>query len=94
MVLDDLPYESNAYGIHPHQRIRTRVPPRRRERREFLDLARVGVVVVLVVLAVAVVAIVVVLMSDCGCLFRGQAGVSLLTPKKLPCRSRSYTTTL
>ena len=54
----------------------------------------VVVVVVLVVLAVAVVAIVVVLMSDCGCLFRGQAGVSLLTPKKLPCRSRSYTTTL
>jgi hypothetical protein len=40
----------------------------------------VVVVIILVVLAVAVVVIVVVLMGDCGCLFRGQADVSLLTP--------------
>ena len=37
-------------------------------------------VVVVLVLAVAVVAIVVVLMRDCGCLFWGQADVSLHTP--------------
>jgi hypothetical protein len=50
------------------------------QRGSSLFVGEVVVVVVVVVLAVAVVVIVVVLMGDCGCLFRGQADVSLLTP--------------
>jgi hypothetical protein len=50
------------------------------QRGSSLFVAEVVVVVVLVVLAVAAVVIVVVLMGDCGCVFRGQVDVSLLTP--------------